>query len=181
MKNILILGASRCGKSTLSSLLLSKYPYQVIHIDQIRNTFTTVFPHLNINSKTARNNREFQDFIFEYFKKCIKHRNSYILEGCDISVENSLRYISDNTLLLFLGSTNISIESFEKNIRLYDRTKDWTNNLTDEELIECSKNIISQSKEIKEKCDLYHLTYVETSHQRDIVLAQIIKNLKHQI
>lgn len=39
MKNIIIFGEPRCGKSTLANMIADKFHYQVIRVDALRDTF----------------------------------------------------------------------------------------------------------------------------------------------
>ena len=50
MKDILIFGAPRVGKTTLSKLLVEELEnYHIFSIDAIRNAFGDIFPELEIN------------------------------------------------------------------------------------------------------------------------------------
>ncbi len=53
MKNIIILGRPRAGKSTLANMIVDKYNYQIIRTDTIRSCLKDVFPELNIGPYTA--------------------------------------------------------------------------------------------------------------------------------
>ena len=46
MKNVIIFGEPRSGKSTLANMIVDKFNYQVIHVDAIRDTFKTIYPEL---------------------------------------------------------------------------------------------------------------------------------------
>ena len=48
MKNIIIFGEPRSGKSTLANMIIDKFNYQVIHVDAVRDTFKEIYPELNI-------------------------------------------------------------------------------------------------------------------------------------
>ena len=43
-KNIIIIGRSRCGKSTLATKIAKVLPYQIIRVDSLRDTFFKIFP-----------------------------------------------------------------------------------------------------------------------------------------
>lgn len=43
MKNIIIIGPSRVGKSTLTSILCEKYNFNYISGDSIRNAFIDIY------------------------------------------------------------------------------------------------------------------------------------------
>lgn len=53
MKNIIIIGRPRSGKSTLADIISEKYNYQIIRTDCVRAAFKDVFPELNIGPGTA--------------------------------------------------------------------------------------------------------------------------------
>lgn len=46
MKNIIIIGSSRVGKSTLASILCAKYNFNYMSGDSIRNAFINIYPEL---------------------------------------------------------------------------------------------------------------------------------------
>lgn len=43
MKNIIIIGSSRVGKSTLASILCAKYNFNYMSGDSIRNAFINIY------------------------------------------------------------------------------------------------------------------------------------------
>ena len=53
MKNIIIIGPSRTGKSTLASLVCKKYNLSYISGDSIRNAFIKIYPELGYSPKTT--------------------------------------------------------------------------------------------------------------------------------
>ena len=46
LKNIIIFGEPRSGKSTLANMIVDRFNYQVIHVDSIRDTFKKIYPEL---------------------------------------------------------------------------------------------------------------------------------------
>lgn len=56
MKNILISGVPRSGKTTLSIMLANSLKnYHIISLDCVRNSFDDVFPQLDINPRGGKN------------------------------------------------------------------------------------------------------------------------------
>lgn len=53
MKNIIIIGTPRCGKTTLANMIYDKLKCQIIHGDCERVSLDLAFPELNI--KTNKN------------------------------------------------------------------------------------------------------------------------------
>ncbi len=86
MKNIIIIGRPRAGKSTLANMIADKYHYQIIRTDTIRNAFRDVFPELGIRPYTAIESKEFQMFCKAFFDKNVKQpRNiyGYVIDNCE--------------------------------------------------------------------------------------------------
>lgn len=63
MKNIIILGPSRVGKSTISSILCTKYILNYISGDSIRNAFINIYPNLGYTTKNTIEKVDFCKFI----------------------------------------------------------------------------------------------------------------------
>lgn len=80
MKNIIIGGTVRAGKSTLANMIRAKYKYSLCESDTIVNAFQKTFPELGIvhnNPELAR--EKYQPFLFEIldgFCKGLKWNNN---------------------------------------------------------------------------------------------------------
>lgn len=70
MKNIIILGAARAGKSTLAQMIHRKYNYSIISIDSFVSALRDSFPSLGItHSNTENKFKLLPPFVFSYMKK----------------------------------------------------------------------------------------------------------------
>ena len=67
-----------------------------------------------------------------------------------------------------------------KKIREMDEQHDWTHKRTDEQLLNNCKEIISESKKLKEDCQKYGFYYFDTFENRQFVLEKITKIIKTQ-
>lgn len=186
MKNIIILGEPRSGKSTLANMIIDKFNYQVIHVDAVRDTFKEIYPELNIAPDIAINNKKFQLFIQEYLNRNTKqeerNKYGYVVEGCETSVDDCNRlFNTDENIIYYLAPDDITPEEFFNNIRANDTEKDWTFKLSDEELMQKVKNMITKGKKIKEECKKYNIKFVDTSHNRKEKLNTILKNIESEI
>lgn len=63
MKNIIIIGSSRVGKSTLASILCAKYNFNYMSGDSIRNAFINIYPELGYTVENTIENKDFCKFI----------------------------------------------------------------------------------------------------------------------
>lgn len=180
MKNIAIFGSARSGKSTLSKMIVKKFPnYQIYVGDDIRGAFDDVFPALDINSRGGSGMIDaFPRYVSDLFHRSIK-RNigvfNYIVETCDIKPEKAKELFErDDTIVLFLGVSNITIEKHFQDIRKYETKNDWTYDRTDDNLLKHCSYWIPESKKIKEECERLNLWYVDTSTNREEVLEKTL-------
>lgn len=187
MKNIIIIGPPRAGKSTLANLLANKYHYQILRGDTLRKAFHLVFPELNISSKTAIHHELFKKFISEYLNLNVSYprsRYAYVLESCDITIEDYQKYLqNDNTFLCVLGLAEITPKELLNHIRYYDSPNDWSANRSDDYMLEKCTEYISYSKKNKLLCqEDHHLNYFETSStNRKAIFNSILKQIEKDI
>lgn len=181
IKNIVILGASRAGKSTLAKMINKIYPeYHIISGDSIRHAFQNELPQNKINKFGGDGMMEdYSRFCASYFKNQIA-RNidcfNYIFDSCDVSVINALKYFSgENIFIIFLGYGKLSKYEVLDNYRKYEKVNDWTSSRSDAELLEHAENWINNSKIFEEECKKYNVMYVDTSVDREKVLNNILK------
>ena len=185
MKNIVIFGVPRAGKSTLSNMIADKFQYQLLHVDCIRGAFKDIFPELNIKSWTAIDNKKFQEFLASLFYRNIeqpRNKYGYVLEGCETYVSDCNELFNDgNTIIYYLGMTNISPEELARNIRKYDSEKDWTYRKTSEEVLEYAKKCIELSKKYQQECEKYSIKFVDTSRDREKVLKKVLEEIENRL
>ena len=84
MKNIIILGAARSGKSTLAQMIHKKYNYSIISIDSFVSALRDSFPSLGItHSNTENKFKLLPAFVFSYMKKITNEypEENFVLEG----------------------------------------------------------------------------------------------------
>ena len=183
MKNIIIFGEPRSGKSTLANMIVDRFNYQVIHVDSIRDTFKKIYPELDIAPDRAIKNKKFQLFLQEYlYRNTIKEERNkygYVMEGCETSVcDCNELYNNDNNIIYFLGQINITSKELFNNIRNNDSNHDWTFNRSDDELMEICKKIILNSKKQKKECEKYHIKFIDTNCNRNKVLNEILNDIE---
>ena len=114
MKNIIIFGEPRSGKSTLANMIVDRFNYQVIHVDSIRDTFKKIYPELGIAPNMAIENEKFQLFLQEYlYRNTIKEERNkygYVMEGCETSVDDCNRLYNDgNNIIYFLAQVDRTV------------------------------------------------------------------------
>lgn len=181
MKNIIIIGRPRAGKSTLANMISDKYHYQIIRTDTIRSTFRDVMPQLNIGPNTAIESKEFQMFCKTFLERNIRqarNKYGYVMEGCETSVKDCKElYDNGNNLIYVLAQIDIEPEKMAKNMKRYDTERDWTYKMSDKECLEYCTRSIEKAKIIEQECKQYGLKFYDTSKDREKVLEEIMKDI----
>lgn len=185
MKNIIILGRPRAGKSTLANMIADKYNYQIIRTDTIRGSFKDVFPELNIKAYTAIDSKEFQLFCKTYLERNMRqprNKYNYVMEGCEMHVKDCKElYDNGDNLIYCLAQIDIAPEEMAKNMKNSDTDKDWTNEMSDKERLEYCKRSIEKARVIKEECEIYGLKFYDTAKNREKVLEEIMQDIEKNI
>ena len=183
MKNIVILGVARAGKTTLAKLIANKYKkYQIINGDCIRNSFQNIFPQIEINKFGGEGMKEkFSLFCSELLEQEIiqnKDYFNYIFESCDVTPENARKHFSlNNTIVVFLGYPKLSVEQIIYNYKNYAEENDYMLKKTDGEIMNRAILWLQKSKEYQEQCKLYNIKYIDVSYNRNNIFDEFIKDL----
>lgn len=206
MKNIIIAGPSRAGKSTLARRINEELNYFVISVDQLVATFQGAYPQLNIQlnwnrRKTTDNLAPFLGHFLGIFSSGhgVAHTlnlrahavkgNRFVLEGAYFDFEKILpilkmygiERLKDNFLPIGLVQNKKTVEAFVRDFRKYDTQDDWTYHLNDDDLREVSEDAISFSQSMSDHLAKYGFTIYDTSTERAEVFDQIIAEIKSSV
>ena len=207
MKNIIIAGAGRSGKTTLAARLNEELNYFVISSDKIVVTFGRAYPQMDIRlhsdyEKMKDNLAPFLGHFLGVFSDSrhveddqnlrarIIKGNRFVLEGTafnfDIisSVLNmyGIEKLNEHFILIGLAQNKKTADEFVRDFRKYDTEDDWTYEWSDEELKEYAiSRAIPFSREMTEQLMKYGFTLYDTSTEREQVFDKIIKDIKSQI
>lgn len=186
MKNLVILGASRAGKSTIAREINKLYPnYHIIRGDSIRHAFQETLPQNEINKYDGKGMKEdFARFSAELFKSHAKHDEyyNYIFDSCDVSVENAVKFFAqDSTIVIFLAYPKLTPKEAFENYRKYEKATDWTVRRTDEQLLKFAEVWTQKSKTFEQDCKKYEVRFIDTSYNREEKLKNLIDELKEEL
>lgn len=189
-KNILIIGAARCGKTTLARKLNKEYGYSVISIDDIVSGLSA-YPELIIHhdGDTDITTKNLGPFLEKYFVELSEGSNFYggvkfVIEGTHIDFERLMPLLQSDKYkekyeIIGLTINEETADDLYNNIKKYDTEDDWTYWVKDDDLIGDAKYIINKNKIFNEKFKEYNIKSYETSHDREQVLEKIILDLKN--
>ncbi len=181
MKNIILLGVPRAGKTSLAKMLRDEY--QVICGDSIRNAYKTVFlSNKEMSSGDVGRTHEFRKFLKEVFRNYIRYNSevNYILDTVDFNLENSEFIETYNICIIVLGYTRLTpLEVVSAQKKFDKKDKDWSYFLTDEKRLEKAKTWIHKSIDLKKECESLGIMFVDTSIDRDKVLKDLSIKIKN--
>ena len=189
MKNVLIIGSPRAGKTTLSRLINQKLKYSIINLDDIVSAFQVAHPQLGIrhdedDNKVAAN---FAPFLLAYLKALSDGPNFYgdckfVVEGTHIDFEKVISSI-DKKKYLVLGLTynETSSEEIYNNLKKHDTEDDWTYWSTEDQLKEDVKYFIKRNSWFNKKFKEYDIKTFDTSKNREGILDNTIKYIEDNI
>lgn len=190
-KHIIIAGVPRAGKSTISQLIAKKLGYQHISMDSIIAGFEKVFPEVGIDTEADIETKENIQRISAKIARFIRAMmDSGEYNECDYGMvidifqllpSDYTKYVDESVCdIYYFITSDVTAEERYELLKLYDTPKDYTFYKSEDENRCASKEIVEISKYIKEQCILYKLPYYETSHKREQVILDFIKNLEGQ-
>lgn len=173
-KHVIVTGIPRAGKTTLS-MELSKYGYIHYRMDAIKRSICEIFSldgH-NWNDMSRIMSRMIKTMIEENKTDIVDLNEYYVIDTCHL-LPKDIKLIPKDTIVVYLGYADISLEDKLKEIEKYDKDNYWTKTIDKESLRRMIKANIEYSKVIKEECLKYKIKYFDTSYNRDIVIKEII-------
>jgi len=207
LKNIIIVGPSRAGKTTLARRINEELNYFVISLDKLVATFQGAYPQLDIRlnwnrEKTTDNLAPFLGHFLGAFSSshgvayelnlrahAVKG-NRFVLEGVYFNFEKissilkmyGIEELKDNFLLIGLVQNKKTVDEFVNDFKKYDTEDDWTYGFDDDELREyASKDAIPFSRSMTDHLMEYGFTIYDTSTERDQVLDKIVEDIKSKL
>ncbi len=188
MKNILIMGIGRAGKTTLSKMIKDKYNgYNLIHSDalkwaMIRAKNEEQYYRENIDKqKEFEHGEYFQRTLLEFYNSSIRkdtNKYGYILESGQLHPKIVKEMIDfNNTTVLCLGLGDFKPEDMVKQCVMYDTKESWTYGLSEEYLLKHAMDWYSSNEMLKVECQKYGIKYIDTSKDRENVLKKILEDL----
>jgi len=202
LKNIIIAGTGRAGKSTLARMISEELNCFVINNDKLIATFGEAYPQLDIRlawnrEKVTKNIAPFLGHFLGMFSAAdgqgllpCTHgglkENRFVLEGAHFDFEQivpilkmyGIDELKDHFLLIGLVTNNKTIDELVSDLRKYDTEADWTYGFDDDGLREIAEDAISFSRHMTDYLAKYGFTIYDTSTEREQVLRQIVEDIK---
>lgn len=204
MKNIIIAGPPRAGKTTLAKKINEELHSFVISLDKLVAIFQGAYPQLDIRlnwnrEKTTDNLAPFLGHFLGAFSSGhgtthelnlrahnVKE-NRFVLEGAYFHFDKLLPILKmygieelrDSFLLIGLVQNKKTADKFVSDFRKYDTQDDWTYSLDDDALKEyANQDAIPFNRSMTEHLTEYGFTIYDTSLGREQVLNKIVEDIK---
>lgn len=178
MKNIIIAGIPRAGKTTLAKRLFKNLTnYNLIEEDILNSALMDVYKYhiakpdengiLNINLwETNQLCDALLKRYVSYLNNCEKDIG-VILDTYSLKIGELKKFSDKGDIVVVLGISSITAEEFFKNIRKYDTCEERTFYQNDFMLMNEIECYIQDSCKYKKQCDELGLVYIDTSTERD--------------
>lgn len=188
MKNILIMGIGRAGKTTLSNMIKDKWnSYNLLHSDSLKWAIIRAkgqedYYRKNVDAQKEYEHGEFfQRTLLELYNSLIrndKKEYGYILESGQLHPKIVSEMIDfNNTIVLCLGLGDLTAEDMVEQCIKYDTEDSWTYGLTREYLLNHAQDWYNCNEMLKQECPKYNIKYIDTSKNRENILKDILEDL----
>jgi hypothetical protein len=182
MKNLLIIGHARSGKSTLADMVSKRYNFSFISTDALFYTFGQILPELGFHEEPEKSEAKLAPFLFMYMDR-IAHKSAHfnaVVEGCHVRPKTADAMMNkDKYKMVVLGCASLTPEQFAKQIRDNDQPYDWTAKKDDAELLQIAECFINDAKKLQTECKKVGATFIDTSFDRDEKLKAFVDDLEN--
>jgi len=201
LKNIIIAGTGRAGKSTLARKIKDALNYFVINNDRLVATFGAAYPQLNVRIGNGEETRKsIAPFLghflgmfsspdgcglFPYTQGALAE-NHFVLEGWSFDFEQispilkmyGIEALKDHFVLIGLVANNKTVDELVSDMKKYDTEYDWTYGRSDDDLKAIAQDNITFGRYMTDYLAKYGFTVYDTSTEREQVLEQIVEDVK---
>lgn len=187
MKNIMILGTCRTGKTTFSKMLQKELKnYQIIEVDSIISALQSTFNDIQIGfaHDYLKDNKlsEFINILLEKNKTRLGNEYSYIINSDSIMPVDLINCFDlSNIIVYYFVNSNLTIEEIFNNCRHYDDENQWTSKRTNEYLLNHIKKAKEFENQIIEQCKKYNMKYIDTSYNRENIFDELLSEIKENV
>lgn len=183
MKNIIIVGASRSGKSTLAKQITSMLNISHFPFDAFVSTLEELYPQIGI--KHVDDNIDMSRKISRLLRVFVKHmeyeESRYLIDLYQVYPEDLKEILNQDFVILYLGYPFVEIKDKLKQIKQHARKIDWTNDVSDEEMIEIITLFQNENKIMYEQCKKLGIPFFDTSTNFEKVIEDALQYIVRNV
>jgi len=181
--NIYICGLPRTGKTTLAKKIKAILPNMNLFVSEaIRNGFQKIEEVNEWGNKNSKKRQvDFPMFLKEFLdwnKKFTECDN--IVDLALISIEKTYEIANENDIILCLGFGNKTNSEILEIIRMFEKDKDYTKNINDQNLLKLWGDVAIIDKTNNEFCLEHDILYFDTT-DREESLNNIVEIVKERL
>ncbi len=179
MKNILIAGVAKSGKSLFCKKLAKKTNYNHIPLDYFTASMKRNFPNWGIKSSVIINDtsKKLSTLLNTVTNLIDDTDEKFIIDSAHIMPSDIIDNINrDNWNIYFFGYPNISAKDKLYEIRKYIKDG-WPIKKDDNELLIILEKLINISKEISEQCKKYNIKFIDTSFNINKTINKLLNEI----
>ena len=173
MKHIIVAGAPRSGKTTLSRKLICP-GYVHYRLDSIIRAFFKNFPpeYKDWHKASKLTVQVIKQLVDDNEQESIR-KEYFIFDSPHLYPEDVASFDTNQFLIIFLGYTDIDVQTKTDAILAYDAKTCWTHKLPREELAKLVDGNIKFSKEIEAQCKAHDILYFDVSNNPEATLQKV--------
>ncbi len=178
MKNILICGSPRVGKTTLAKRISKELGYVYISLDNIFESIEELpsWPYPKYHDASTISH-ELLNFVINFINNLDKDKY-YVIEGAYLDIENIHNKI-DNTIIIGLTYNELSSKELFNRIKKYDKNE-WINKFDDETILDKCDCFIKRNNYYNECFNKLNIINYDLSNEYYSIMDKIIDELKKE-
>jgi len=196
MKNIVIHGASRSGKTSLAKRIKDEFHLNVVNVDHLINTFEQAFPQLGISVEADYTQAAVKvtPFITHYLGELARHAHertgsNFVVDLTFFDFDSGIPLLKES-LQKFWGLklldefmfisliNNVTSEELFNAIRKYDTPEDWSYGISDDDLRRHCEKHAGMDWAFYEKWQELGFRKYDVAAGREKVFDRIVEDLK---